>query len=327
MDRHPLALVAGAGGFVGRHLCPALAAAGYRIRCGSRSPARARDAFAQGQWVQLDVSDPRSVETALDGCDVAVYLVHQLDQGPSYPDEEARSARYFSAAATRAGVRRVTYLGGVEPRGSVSKHLRSRLQTGRILAQGFAQTVELRASMIIGRGGASFELVCRLAARLPVVAEPSFLSYRSCPVAIDDVVAALVATLLLKKLPPGCYDVPGPEYLSHRNVLRRVAAWQGHAPRLLRLPQLPVAWSAYAVALATGTDLHLCRQLLEGLQSDLVPARERSIWRHLPGYQVRSVDAAIHDASTDPPSTPTPSPRTRRRLVAAAAELVRQLGP
>jgi uncharacterized protein YbjT (DUF2867 family) len=180
--------------------------------------------------------------------------------------------------------------------------------------------------MIIGHGSASFELVRRLAARVPLVVQPDWLLYRSCPVAIDDVVAALAATLLLPQLKPGWYDAPGPECLSHLNVLQRVSQWLGRDLRLLRVPDLPPAWSAFAVALATGTNLHLSRQLMEGLRSDLVPEPGRRIWAHFPEYELRSVDAAIHDALTDQRSPTTPSARTSRRLVRRVAQLARRVG-
>jgi uncharacterized protein YbjT (DUF2867 family) len=297
------ALVTGASGFVGRHLAPALAEVGVEVRRAARRP--------EAGWVALDVDDPASVAAALAGCDAAFYLVHHLATGGDYAEREASAAAGFARAARRASLRRLVYLGGVEPRGKVSPHLQSRLVTGRILRSEFPETVELRAAMVIGRSSASFELVRSLVGRTPVVLQPPWLGNRSCPVAIDDVVVALIAGL---DVAPGCYDVPGPEWVSHRELLLRVATLLGKRLRLPAVPAFPPRWAARIAASFTRVDRALCERLLAGLDSDLVPAGGGSLWDALPGHRLRPLDAAIHDALLDEGCTQIPSPRTRARL-------------
>jgi uncharacterized protein YbjT (DUF2867 family) len=276
--------------------------------------------------VTLDVHDQGSVRRALAGCDAAYYLVHGLREGRGYPAREAAAAVRFAATARRSSVRRLVYLGGVQPRGEVSPHLRSRLRTGQILRERFDHTVELRASMIVGQGSAGFALVRELAVRAPALPQPQWLLNRSCPVAIDDVVVALLAALLLPSLPAGSYDVPGPECLSHRNVVLRVAAQLGRPLRMVALPALSPRWCARGAALLTGVDRKLAEQLLLGLQSDLAPQRPRTLWHYLPHHSLRPFDRAVADALADERSAALPSAATRERLAGLAAKLSKSIG-
>jgi uncharacterized protein YbjT (DUF2867 family) len=320
-------LLTGATGFVGRHLGPALEAAGVTVRRTSRTAARARREQPDCEWAQLDPRDADSIRAALSGCDSACYLLHGVGSTPDYPAEEARAAEWFAQAARRANLRRLVYLGGVAPRGAVSRHLHSRLQTGRILRESGVPSVELRASMIIGHGSSSFEMVRNLATRLPVLPQPDWLLYRSCPVAIDDVVVALVATLLLPELDDDWYDLPGPEQLSHRNVVLRVASLLGQNLRMLPVPDLDLRPILRRLGPLTGIAPDLAAELLDGLRSDLVPEPGHSIWPHLPWARRRGFDAAVHDALLDRSCQQSPSPRTRDRLIRAAQDVRRRVHP
>ena len=169
-------LLTGATGFVGRHLYPALLAAGCRVRCATRNVGQARRAHPDREWVHFDVERPDIVRAALEGCDAAFYLIHGMGQGADYPEREARSADNFVRAAEASGVRRIVYLGGVAPSGArASKHLASRHRTGELLRAGAVSVIELRAAMIIGAGSASWTMVRDLAARLPAMVLPSWL--------------------------------------------------------------------------------------------------------------------------------------------------------
>ncbi len=314
-------LLTGATGFVGRHLGPALTAAGLTVVRASRSVARARRAQPDCEWVELDLRDDDSIRDALSECDAAYYLLHAVGATSDYPVEEAQTAERFARAARHANLRRLVYLGGVAPRGTVSRHLHSRLQTGRILRQSGVPTVELRASMIVGHGSQSFELVRNLAARVPVLPQPDWLLFRSCPVAIDDVVVALLATLLLPELRDDWYDLPGPEQLSHRNVMLRVASLLGHTLRMLPVPDLELRPALRWLGPLTGISPDLAAELLEGLRSDLVPESGHSIWPHLPWARRRGFDATVHDALLDRSCPQSPSPRTQARLIRAAQDV------
>jgi uncharacterized protein YbjT (DUF2867 family) len=206
-------LLTGATGFIGQHLHPALVRAGHRVRCLTRSPERSRARWPDRDWVGGDVGEPKGLARAMEGCAAACYLVHGMAAArPGWADEELRWAEDFAEAAGQAGVRRVVYLGGVAPRGEPSEHLRSRLETGEALRTGPVPCLELRAGMIVGAGSASWTIVRDLAARLPGMVLPAWLAHRSEPVAVDDVVAALVAGLRIALLaaPGGTSRAPRP---------------------------------------------------------------------------------------------------------------------
>jgi uncharacterized protein YbjT (DUF2867 family) len=243
-------------------------------------------------------------------------LVHAMGAGDDYPDRERRAAETFRAAAEDAGLQRIVYLGGVAPEGRASRHLESRLSTGRILRAGSVPTVELRAAMVIGSGSASWQMVRDLAVRLPVMLLPRWLDYRSCPLAVDDTVAAILIALD-PRIQAGWYEAPGPECLSHRQMLERVARLMGSRIPMLRLPVLTPNLSSYWIALVTRTPIDLARELVQGLQSDLMP-RGPNIWDYLPEYVRVPLDQAIHDAFEDETSREMPAERASHRMAKLA---------
>jgi uncharacterized protein YbjT (DUF2867 family) len=270
-------LLTGATGFIGQHLFPALEHAGHHVRCLTRRPDQSRSRWPDRDWVGGDVGEPKGLARAMERCATAYYLVHGMASAkPGWAGEELRWAEDFAEAAGQAGVRRVVYLGGVAPRGQPSEHLRSRLETGEVLRAGPVPCLELRAGMIVGAGSASWTIVRDLAARLPGMVLPAWLAHRSEPVAVDDVVAALVAGLRME-LPSGTWwDIPGPEALSGREILLRVAAVMGRRPILLDIPLVTPRLSSHWIRLVTRADFGLARELVEGLTSDLLATR--------PGY-------------------------------------------
>jgi uncharacterized protein YbjT (DUF2867 family) len=269
-----LALVTGATGFVGGHLHAPLAAAGWRVRCLTRRPEEAARRWPDRSWVGGDVGDPASLARALEGCEAAWYLVHGMSSArPGWAEDELRWAEGFARAARAAGVSRIVYLGGVAPRGAPSEHLRARLETGEALRAGPVPALELRAGMIIGAGSASWTIVRDLAARLPAMVLPAWLAHRSEPVAVDDVVAALVAGARLDLPRSAWWDIPGPEALTGTEILLRVAAVMGRRPILVKVPFVTPRLSSHWIRLVTRADHGLARELVEGLTSDLLAAR------------------------------------------------------
>ncbi|HUO62638.1 MAG TPA: NAD(P)H-binding protein [Terriglobales bacterium] len=270
-------LLTGATGFIGRHLHAPLIQAGLGVRCLTRRPEEARSRWPDRGWVGGDVGEPKGLVRAMEGCATAYYLVHGMASAkPGWADEELRWAEEFAEAAGQAGVRRVIYLGGVAPRGEPSEHLRSRLKTGEVLRTGSVPCLELRAGMIIGAGSASWTIVRDLAARLPAMVLPAWLAHRSEPVAVDDVVAGLVAGMRIDLPQSTWWDVPGPEALTGKDILLRVAAVMGRRPILLDVPVVTPRLSSHWIRLVTRADFGLARELVEGLTSDLLAAR--------PGY-------------------------------------------
>lgn len=294
--------LSGATGFVGQRLYPRLARAGVAMRCGTRSVERARNKHPRRDWVEFDVERPDTMHAALEGCDSAYFLVHQMAAGPGYREREQQAAHEFARAAKRAGLRRVVYLGGVEPASEPSEHLASRLQTGWILRDSGVSTVELRASMIIGAGSASWQVVRDLAARLPVMILPAWTQSRTEPVYIDDVVEALLAALWLDENGSVWCDIPGPEVLTVEQILRRTARILGHDIRPLHVPLLSPKVSSYWLRLITGADYNVAHELVAGLSCDLL-AHDDSFWERI-GHTERvgfddAVARTLHQTAPD----------------------------
>ena len=271
-------LLTGATGFVGGAVRPTLAREGWRVRCLTRDLARVQKREPTLDWVQGDVADPASYARALDGCQAALYLVHGIGDGPDYHRHEVAAASTFSIAAAAAGVERIVYLGGVAPPGAGSEHLRSRLDVGEALRAGPVKTIELRASMIVGHGSLSWIIVRDLAARLPFMVLPRWLKSRTQPVAIDDVVVALVRALELPLAASAWFDIPGPVTLSGKEILEETARVMGLAhPRMLELPLLSPRLSSLWVRFVTRAQWSVAREVVVGLTEDLL-ARDDRFW-------------------------------------------------
>jgi uncharacterized protein YbjT (DUF2867 family) len=309
-------LLTGATGFVGQYLYPALIAGGAEVRCATRNVEAAQRRHPDRHWVELDVEHADSIHAAINGCSHAYYLIHGMGHGSDYPQREAQSAENFLAAAEKAGTRRIIYLGGVLPATSrPSKHLASRQRTGEILRSGSVQAIELRAAMIVGEGSASWTMVRDLAARLPAMILPRWLRNHSYPVSIDDVVWALVHSLHLVEDSSKIFEVPGPERISHRDVLRRVAAVLGHTRPMMNVPILSPRLSSYWIALVTRVGLDLAKELVEGVRYDLEPQCE-VLWQcaaHSPMLLETAARLAITDSAEK--SVPSQGAIERMRLL------------
>jgi uncharacterized protein YbjT (DUF2867 family) len=289
------ALVTGASGFIGRALIPALRARGLDVVATSRHSTTA--APADGVvWRSCDLLDPASLPAAFAGTRVAYYLVHSMGGGhANFRELERRTAQAFVTAAAAAGVERIVYLGGPAPPGVPSEHLRSRLEVGEILRAGPVRAVELRASMVIGHGSASWQIVRDLAVRLPVMVLPRWLASRTRPVALKDVVEGLVSAADLKLEQSEWFDLPGPEVMNGQQILERIAALRGRRFLALKVPFLSPQLSALWLRLITRTDFALARELVLGLQDDLLPKDER-FWSLIEHTQLIGFDAAARRA-------------------------------
>jgi len=274
-----LVLVTGATGFVGTKLWPRLEAEGYRVRGMARRVEAARKRHPERDWVAGDVASPGDVRRALDGARAAFYLVHGMaESGRDFRRREVEAAKGFAAAAAEAGLERIVYLGGVAPRWNPSEHLRSRIEVGRALRMGRVPTIELRASMIIGYGSLSWLIVRDLAARLPVMVLPRWLGSRTEPVGVDDVVTALVRALTLDTAESACFDIPGPDVLSGREMLERTARLLGlPKPAIVPVPLLTPRLSAQWVRFVTRADWAVAKRVVVGLTHDLL-ARDARYW-------------------------------------------------
>ncbi|MFF8971763.1 SDR family oxidoreductase [Streptomyces sp. NPDC014995] len=284
----PLCLVTGATGYIGGRLVPELLAAGHRVRCLARSPERLRDHpwAGEAEVVRGDVTDAASLAEAMRGVDVAYYLVHALGAGEDFEETDRRAARIFGERARDAGVRRVVYLGGLTPAGvperELSPHLRSRAEVGRILLASGVPTTVLRAAVVLGSGSASFEMLRYLTERLPVMVTPSWVRTRIQPVAVRDVLRALVGSAGMPADVNRAFDIGGPDVLTYREMMIRYAAVAGLPRRLiLPVPVLSPGLSSHWVGLVTPVPASIARPLTESLRHEVV-CREHDIARYVP---------------------------------------------
>ncbi len=280
-------LVTGATGYVGGRLVPRLLAEGHQVRCLTRSRSRLRDVpWADAVEVaEADLASGAGLEDALAGVDVAYYLVHALGQ-PDFEQIDRESAHTFAAAAGRAGIRRVIYLGGPVPdpaASSGSAHLRSRAEVADILLAGPVPAIVLRAAVIIGSGSASFEMLRYLTERLPVMVTPRWVANRIEPIAIRDVLRYLagMATAGPDDLNRG-FDIGGGEVLRYRDMMRRYAEVAGLSRRvIIALKPLTPALSALWVGLVTPVPSAIARPLVASLVYEAV-TREHDIAGYIP---------------------------------------------
>ena len=265
-------LILGASGYVGGHLAPRLAAAGYPVRAAARriDALRARN-WADVECVRADALDPSSLAEALDGVGVAYYLVHSMASGGDFSDLDRRAAANFRDAAAAAGVRRIVYLGGLQPANGASPHLASRLETGDVLRSGPIPVTELRAGIVVGPGSAAFEVIRDLVYHLPVMLAPRWVRSRSQPIALDDLMDYLVGLLALEDDGRShTFDAVGPETLSYADLLRQFAGVVGRKVRIVPLPVLSPRLSSYWLDLVTAVPASIARPLIDGLKHDLV---------------------------------------------------------
>lgn len=281
-------LVTGATGYIGGRLVPELLAAGHRVRCLARSPEKLRDHPWAGdvEVVRGDVTDVASVARAMRDIDVAYYLVHALGTGSGFEATDSRAARIFGEAARATGVRRIVYLGGLTPAGvpedALSPHLRSRAEVGRILLRSGVPTTVLRAAVIIGSGSASFEMLRYLTERLPVMVTPRWVRTRIQPIAVRDVLRALVGSAGMPDDVNRAFDLGGPDVLTYRDMMMRYAAVAGLPRRIiLPLPVLTPRLSSHWVGLVTPVPASIARPLTESLRHEVV-CHEQDITRYVP---------------------------------------------
>ena len=289
-------LLTGATGFVGSHVHPALERAGWHVRCLTRDVKKARHKLPKRTWIEGDIGEAASCERALEGCDAALYLVHGMGEGGDFRETELKAARTFAEAASRAKLGRIVYLGGVAPPDGGSEHLRSRVEVGETLRQGKVPVVELRASMIVGHGSLSWLIVRDLAARLPVMVLPSWMESRTEPVAIGDVVVALVAALELDVTQSEWFDIPGPEALSGKEIVDQAARVMGlHPPHSLELPLLTPRLSSLWIRLVTRARWSVAREIVVGLTQDLL-AQDDRFWTRIEHTQRKTLAEAAREA-------------------------------
>ena len=295
-------LVTGATGYIGGRLVPRLLAAGHRVRCLARDPAKLQARpWADDPRVEIVAADVSDVDLhqKMVGCGAAYYLVHSMLAARSaYADRDAALARNFAQAAAEAGCRRIIYLGGLGETGkSLSEHLSSRREVEHALADGPTPLTVLRAAMIIGAGSASFEIMRYLVERLPVMVTPRWVSTRCQPIAVSNVLHYLVAALSCPETVGETLDIGGPEVRSYRRILEIVAESLDLRKRwVLPVPVLTPRLSSLWIHLVTPLSRHIARPLAEGLRNPVVCRDDRAV-RLMP-QRLLAVREAVDSAVT-----------------------------
>ena len=272
-------LVAGASGFIGSHLARALADGGYDVRAMTRQP---EDYEGAGTAIHGDVADPASLTAALAGVDAAYYLVHSLDSS-DFEDKDAQAARNFAAACQAAGVEQIIYLGGLgRDDEELSPHLRSRREVEHLLAATDVPVTVLRAAVVVGHGGISWEITRQLVDHLPLMITPKWVDTRTQPIALPDVVRYLVGVLGEEKALGRTFEIGGPEVLRYVDMLRRAAKIKHKAMPRIKVPLLTPRLSSYWLAFVTDVDTKTSRNLVDSMTTEVIVS-DRSIEDVVPG--------------------------------------------
>ncbi len=271
-------LVAGATGYVGGRLVPELLSAGHSVRCVVRDPNKLDDAFWRDrvEVVRGDVTDRASVDAALVGIDVVYYLVHSMGASGEFEQLDRTAAGIVADAASAAGTGRIVYLGGLgrDDDPHLSRHLGSRHEVGRVLAAGSTPVTELRAAVIIGSGSASFEMLRYLVEVLPMMVTPKWVNSRCQPIAIRDVLGALVAAIDDDVEAHHVVQIGGPDVLTYRQMMDAYAEVAGLPRRIIvPVPLLTPRLSSLWISLVTPLPSDLARPLVDSLVMDVVVDR------------------------------------------------------
>ncbi len=282
-------LLTGASGYVGGRLLGALEAGGHRVRCPARRPDYLRPRVGPGtEVVQGDVLDEASLDRAFDGIDTAYYLIHSMDAGGGFAEIDRRAASNFARAAARRNVRRIIYLGGLgEAAPDLSSHLKSRHEVGAILRSGGVPVIELRASIVIGSGSLSFEMIRALVERLPVMITPRWVAVTAQPIAIQDLLDYLARSLDLPGGENRIIEIGGADRVSYGDIMREYARQRNLRRLMISVPVLTPRLSSLWLGLVTPLYARVGRLLIESIRHptvvrdpaalDLFPIRPRGI--------------------------------------------------
>jgi len=281
-------LVTGATGFVGSRLVPELVDRGFRVKAMTRHP---ETYDGPGEPVGGDVSDPGSLGEPLDGVDVAVYLVHSLDDD-DFERKDAEAARAFGLAAAASGTRQIVYLGGLGKDGAeLSAHLRSRREVERLLGESGVPVTVLRAAIVVGAGGISWEMTRQLVKNLPAMVVPKWAATRTQPIALDDVVRYLAGVVGREEAFDRAFEIGGPEVLSYVEMLQQAAeVINGRRVPILTVPVLTPKLSSYWISFVTNVDTTTGRNLIDSMGTEVI-VTEHGIRDIVPGEPVTYAEA------------------------------------
>ncbi len=273
-------LVTGASGYVGGRLVQELLLKGLQVRVMVRDPRKisGQEWFSKVETVVASAESPAELDLALNGVDTAFYLIHSINTGFDFDITEARIAQNFAEASARQNIDQIIYLGGIANDKNISKHLKSREQTGVALSSTHVPVMEIRAGIIIGSGSASFEMLRHLTHRLPIMTTPKWVLNRTQPIAIRDVLWYLVQAAELTKPVSGIFDIGGPEVLTYEAMMQIFAKISGLPKRIIiKIPVLTPQLSSLWIGLVTPVPTSIAKPLVNSLISEVVADPKRSI--------------------------------------------------
>jgi len=297
----PLVLVFGASGYVGTNLVARLQREPVRVRAAARN----RKVLEAREWrgvelVEADALKPETLVPALQGADIAYYLVHSMAAGREFGRIDLRAAELFAGAAAQAGVKRIVYLGGLIPSDADSEHLVSRKDTGDRLRAGSVPVTEVRAGIIVGAGSAAYEVIRDLVYNLPAMLTPRWVQSKSSPIALSNLLEYLVRVARLEEAEGQIYDAGGPDYMSYEQMMLAFGEIVGKRPHIIRVPVLTPTLSSYWLGLVTAVPASIARALIGGLKHD-IPAQDAAIRQLVPQRLLdfrESVRAALEQERT-----------------------------
>jgi uncharacterized protein YbjT (DUF2867 family) len=291
-------LVTGATGYIASRLIPRLLEAGYRVRCLAREPLRltGRSWFRHVEVAQGDVTIPSTLHAALKGVHTSYYFVHNMSYGHGYTALELESAGAFASAAQGAGVEHIIYLGGLaDPQQHIAPHMRSRIETGRVLREGNVPVTEFRAGVIIGSGSISFEMIRFMTELFPIVPGPLWMKNKSQPIAIRNVIDYLFAALTNPSGRGGVFEIGGPDIAAYGNLMLGYARTRGLKRWMLLLPGIPLWLMAFGVGLMTPVPYRIAYALIDGLSADSVVKHPEAL-EIFPEVKLIDFETATKDA-------------------------------
>lgn len=262
-------LLTGATGYIGGRLLPRLLQKGHRVRCMARHPEVLATQLKSGaEVISGDVILRESLTPAFQGMEVAYYLIHSLGSGADFEEQEFRGAKNFADAAQQAGVKKIIYLGGLGSQDSdLSKHLRSRHQVGEVLRASGIPVIEFRASIILGSGSLSFEMVRALTERLPVMITPKWVRTPAQPIAIEDVLQYLLLALDPELSTSQIFEIGGADMVSYRDIMKEYARQRGLKRLMIKVPVLTPRLSSLWLHLVTPLFARVGRKLVESIRN------------------------------------------------------------
>ncbi len=290
-------LLTGATGYIGGRLLRVLESAGHRVRCVTRRPEALQSCVAPTtEVVSGNVLDQASLTGTMDGVEIAYYMVHSMGSKGDFEEQDRRAAHNFGAEAQRAGVGRIIYLGGLgETSGELSPHLRSRQEVAEVLRASGVQVVEFRASIVIGSGSLSFEMIRSLVERLPVMITPRWVNVTAQPIAIDDLLQYLSAALDLTTDAHAVFEIGGPDPVSYGDLMREYARQRRRRRLMIPVPLLTPRLSSLWLGLVTPLYARIGRKLIDSIRHPTV-VRDDSARQTFPHIRPQGVREAIASA-------------------------------